>query len=83
MFLVPNPSCLNGSAEAGPFSASEADRGHAEDVRAHLAPEPAVASASGEPDLGGMHPELAETRETIAEAESHALESRAGHVRER
>src|SRR6266481_827834 len=38
LFIVPNPSRLNGPAEPGPFSALEAHCRHAENVRAHLAP---------------------------------------------
>src|SRR6266481_1074071 len=38
LFIVPNPSRLNGPAEPGPFSALETHCRHAENVRAHLAP---------------------------------------------
>src|SRR4030088_1395672 len=38
LFIVPNPSRLNGPAEPGPFSALETHCRHAENVRAHLTP---------------------------------------------
>src|SRR5260221_4548948 len=38
LFIVPNPSRLNGPPDPGPFSALETHCRHAENVRAHLAP---------------------------------------------
>src|ERR1700722_11066102 len=71
---------MHGGAQGGSFGSGKADDRNPEDICADLAPDPAFAASSSQPDLGWLNSKGAESIQPVSQSQGRSLHGGSGEV---